>query len=117
MLVEILWGGFDAVELNTAQDWWDLVDQHWGNLSAIILDQMDVFHDAYEVPGDNKSNPTGRDIGDEIEWLKKNRDTHLARYFHAAWGLASESYAWTRPSWGILCDLCSEEFVLYEEQL
>ena len=98
--------------IRTSDDWWGLVDLHWANLFAIIGDHMQMTHAAYEVPGNASSAPTGRDIATELVRLKECRDMRLARYFFAAWSMASESYAWSVGSWGVLCDLLSEEWVL-----
>ena len=70
--------------INNVGDWWAAVDGAWGDLTDIVAHHMDVFHPAYEVPGDAKSPPTGRDIGDELTHLKTTRDRRLARYFAAA---------------------------------
>lgn len=100
------------MEIKNKEDWWRGVDDHWENLLDIIFHHMDCRHAAYEIPGDAKSKPTGRNILDEVEYLRKNRNEKLARYFSTTWCLASDAYAWTVPSWGVLCDLCSEEYVL-----
>jgi len=81
---------------------------------GIISDQMDLDHMAFVIPGDCTSEPLGRSIAEELEHLKHNRSEKLVRYFHSAWGLASDVYAYSVPGWGVLCDLCSEEYVLYE---
>jgi len=100
--------------INNVGDWWAAVDGAWGDLTDIVAHHMDVFHPAYEVPGDAKSPPTGRDIGDELTHLKTTRDRRLARYFAAAWFMANEAYCWSVPNWGTLCDLLSEEWVFDE---
>jgi hypothetical protein len=97
--------------IDNINDWWRVVDENWDNLLQIIADQMDLYHPAYEVPGREISPMTGRSILEEVHHLKEKRDQRLCRYFSAAWALASENYAWKVPSWGALCDLCSEEWV------
>jgi hypothetical protein len=97
--------------INTVGDWWGAVDRAWGDLTDIVAHHMDMYHEAYEVPGDAKSPPTGRNIKDEIIYLKETRDRKLARYFAASWFLATENYCWSVPNWGTLCDLLSEEWV------
>jgi len=101
--------------INDRNDWWVVVDKYWDGLVEIIARFMDLDHAAYETPGDATSKPTGRTIAGEIDYLKERYAVKLARYFHAAWALAPDSYAHTVPAWGALCDLCSEEYVLYED--
>lgn len=103
-------------EPSTAAEWWSIVDENWDELRSIIGHHMDLLHAAYEKPGNAKSAPTGRRITEELEHLKTTRDGHkLARYFHAAWGMASDGYARERvDGWSALCELCSEEGVLDE---
>ena len=102
------------MSLETAADWWETVEQYWDALVRIVGDQMDLLHPAYKHPGTETSEPTGRNIADELEWLKEHKDARLARYFQAAWGLSSDSYAYNVPAWGIFCDLCSEGWVLLD---
>lgn len=102
------------MEIRSEKDWWDAVNSKWDYLLNIIGDQMDLGSPAYEVPGKCESLMTGRTILQELIFLKQTENTKIARYFNGAWGLASEKYAWSVPGWGLLCDLCSEEYVLYE---
>jgi hypothetical protein len=104
------------MEIRNKDDWWNVVVHHWDYLLGILADKLDFSCTAFEIPGDGKSESTGRIVVEELEHLKYNRDAKLARYFHAAWGLSSDSYAYSVPGWGQLCDLCSEEYVLYEEE-
>lgn len=106
------------MEIKTIGDWWKAVDDNWDDLLEIIFHTMIYDHPAYDPPGDAKGKPTGRDISRELEHLRKQRDMYrLARYFNAAWGLSSEAYAWSTRGWGVLCDLCSEEGSVLEEEL
>lgn len=104
------------MRIDTKDDWWSAVDGAWGDLMEIVAHHLDIFHPAYEVPGDATSPPTGRDVGDELVHLKKTRDRRLARYFAASWGMASEAYCWSVPNWGTLCDLLSEESVAFGDE-
>lgn len=99
-----------------AKQWWDLVDVRWESLMDIVFHHMSCSAQAYEVPGNAASKPTGRTIWEELEYLREKRDMRLSDYFHAAWGMASDAYAWSVPHWGALCNLCSESNnCLYEE--
>jgi len=102
------------MSIQTPDDWWNLVDQNWDYLVSIIGHLMVLGFPAFETPGDSESPATGRSIREEIVHLKETRNQKLARYFHAAWGLASDAYAWSVPGWGALCDLCSEEWVFHQ---
>jgi hypothetical protein len=103
--------------INNKEDWWNCVDRYWDALVEITAHHMDMLHPAYETPGDDKTCPTGRSICDEMEHLRETRNPRLASYFEASWGLASDSYAREgRYGWGALCDLCSEKYVLHEEE-
>ena len=100
-------------EIHNADDWWHIVDLHWEGLIEIASQFMDMLHPAYDTPGDATSEPTGRDILGEMEYLKEGHGKRLVRYFQAAWALAPDSYAYSHPTWGVLCDLCSEEWALH----
>lgn len=99
-----------------AEQYWQVVDAHWGNLLSIIAHHLDMCHPAYEVPGNEKEPPTGRMIGAELEHLRKTRNPLLGEYFAVVWCLASEAYAWSVPSWAAFCDLCSERWVLEPDE-
>ena len=101
------------MEIRTPEDWWKAVEYQWPNLVVILGTWLDFQSPAYDIPGDPRSQMTGRNVVEELEYLKQTMDNRrLARYFFAAWDLASESYARSRPpGWNMLCDLLSEEWV------
>lgn len=99
------------MDIKTVDDWWKQVDAEWTHLMEIVSHHIDMQHIAYEVPGDLDSPMTMRPVYLEMVKLKEERDQRLARYFFAAWSLAPETYAWSVPGWGALCDLLSEEWV------
>jgi hypothetical protein len=99
-----------------AKEWWQFVDDRWPFLLDIVFHHMDSRALAYEIPGNDKSKPTGRNIAAELEYLKLKRDRRLSNYLSASWAMASDAYAWSVPFWGVLCDLCSESpHCLYED--
>jgi len=100
--------------IKTQSDWWQVVDDYFHWLLAIVAHHMDISSPAYDKPGDSTSKPTGRNIFEELEHLKTVRDPKLCRYFAATWGMASDAYAYSVPGWGALCDLCSEEWVFQQ---
>ena len=80
----------------TKDEWWQLVDDDWENLSA-IFDRV------------------GMDTWD-AEVYKARRDPRLHPILEEVWARAPDKphiHEW--PGWGVLCDLCSESYVLYPE--
>ena len=115
-----------SFSIKTPADWWEALDAEWDDLVAIVAHKIDLSHAAYMPPGKDEARggtPTGRTISAELDYLRTNRTAKaawaLGRYFNAAWGMASDAYAWSVPGWGTLCDLCSEEWVFqgdYEKE-
>lgn len=99
------------------KEWWEIVNHWWDQIVDMASDQLDLSSPAFQTPGKPESPMTGRTVMEEMNSLKQNQDPKLARYFNAVWGLASDAYAYSKPGWTQLCDLCSEEYVLYENQI
>jgi len=128
--------------IENKQDWWKAVDDHWDNLlSAIntfhpastredqikgsmpsdldlhitaagaevarrmISDQIKKNEKALASPGDRA-----------IEAMEKRDWETLYRLFSNTWmGVPESLGAWSVPSFGALCDLCSEAWVFQDE--
>lgn len=79
------------------EEWWNLVDQHWENLYNILY---------MYLPKEEVAN------ADQLRLIK---DRKLSSLFQNAWFNAPDSRSiHSIPSWHVLCDLCSENYVLYE---
>jgi hypothetical protein len=64
----------------------------------------------------NMSEFIGQPTSVAVTTLKQNRDTRLHDYFNAAWWRAPDNGSiHTIPGWNILCDLCCEQDLIYEE--
>lgn len=96
-------------------EWWELVEKEWTNLLNMAYDQFQMDYPAFDSPGNANTPQTGRTVLKEMEYLKKTKNSKLAIYFHNIWGLSSDNYAYSKPGWSSLCDLCSESFVLEED--
>lgn len=105
------------MKINNKEDWWDGLDLRWEYILEIIAHHIDLSHEAYEIPGDDTSASTGRRVIEELEYLRKNRDSKLHRYLNASWCMASDAYAYSVPYWGDFCDLCSEDWVFEEDEI
>lgn len=106
------------MRINNENDWWSVVDTYWSGLLDILWHKLDPDYEAYEIPGDATSAPTGRTVKNELKFLKENRDGRLARYLAAVWFMASEDYARERVyGWNAMCDLLSEEWVIIPDEI
>ena len=99
--------------INTPDDWWKLLEEHWANIVSIFSRFLPV-----NEPVDYEDNLVGtlEPMNVLIERAKQDRDHYtLLRYLNAAWWAAPDK-PWIHdiPSWGVLCDLCSEECVFEE---
>ena len=101
--------------IKTKEDWWHLLDANWENIKRIVFHHLDPNAPAYEEPGNKDSKLTGRLLFLELEALRVNRDPQMHRYLNVSWCMASDAYAYSVPSWGEFCDLCSENWVFDEE--
>jgi len=96
----------------TKDEWWILVDQNWPDLLG-ILNRFIGMTDNEDING----NITECQRSEEIARMKQKRDSRLVRYFNGAWLNAPDiPEIHEIPGWSLLCDLCSEEYVLYKKE-
>ena len=58
---------------------------------------------------------SGRDNAEEFTLFLNERSSSIAPIFHQAWADAPDRpWIHSIPGWHALCDLCSEDYVLYE---
>ena len=99
--------------INSETDWWNGVEKYWPQLLAIMAKYLPL--DGHE---DLDKKVLVEPLYVAVERLKHYKDKELVRYFNAAWRAAPD-----HPSihqnygWGVLCDLCSEDHVLYENEI
>lgn len=89
------------------EEYWNVVDKYWSYLLDIILQfgPEVVLHNG-EV----------KKLAIAATSLKENRSTELVEFFNKTWASAPDTgYIHAIPAWHILCDLCSESIVLYED--
>lgn len=101
--------------IKNKEDWWTLLNEHWIYIRDIVFNSISPFAPAYELPGNAKTKPTGRTIDGELEYLRETKDPKMHNYLNKAWCMSSDAYAWSVPSWGAFCDLCSENWVFDED--
>ena len=93
------------------EEWWASLEEHWEDLLSIMKRFL-------------RSNPNSENVEldhlarfDTILMAKANKDDHiLVNYLNQAWQNApDEPWIHELPAWGVLCDLCSEAYVLEDE--
>ena len=81
------------------EEWWAILNEHWQNIHTIIERFVDE---------DKLLN---------LEELRQNEDPKLDNILQEAWWNAPDNKTiFKLPSWLVLCDLCSENHVLYDDK-
>jgi len=94
----------------TKDEWWNLVYENWPDLLG-ILNLYVGMNDNEDING----NITLCKRSEEVERMRHSKDVRLASYFTRAWGNAPDkSFIHNIPGWNLLCDLCSEDYVLFD---
>lgn len=96
----------------TKDEWWQLLEDRWEQISDILHMFLPMWehHDIWYTP-------TVPSMDGVVENLRIFRNPEIARYLNAAWASApDDSSIHSIPGWGALCNLCSEEWCLYEEE-
>ena len=96
------------MKIETSRDWWQSVNDNWVDLLKIMCKFLPM----------DKNEDIDKDILDfplivHVTELKEKEDAKLLSYFKSAWWCAPDcSNTLKIPGWGVLCDLCSEDWVL-----
>jgi len=91
----------------TKEDYWATVDEYWPELLQLILTYAPATLD--ELVGDKKAVAATK--------LKQERSVKLCEMFNQAWASApDDGRIHLLPAWNVLCDLCSECHLLFEEE-
>lgn len=108
----------------TKQEWWEFVDTNWDDLKNLI----ETFHPARKNTPEmtitaSRTEELRKVFAGEFteladyEKMKEERDTKLANVLDETyWGIPESTDAWCFTGFGLLCDLCSESYVLWEEE-
>ena len=82
----------------TKEEYWAIVDKYWPEIKSILLEFT------YLDP-------------DDLDKWAKERNPEMTSVFNNAWFNAPDAgRIHLIPAWHILCDLCSESYLLYEPQ-
>jgi hypothetical protein len=98
--------------IKTEKDWWDNVYLYWNDFQIIFSKYLPT-EEHEDIDGMIIVSP----LWLHIEGLKEKKDKTLGRYFQAAWAASPDCPSiHDNRSWSKLCDLCSEDYVLYENE-
>lgn len=87
-----------------AQEWWDVLKEYWQEITNIW------FMFGVASVGDN---PITRE---NLLEMRRKRKSELEAFCHRAWAAAPDNGSiHALPAWNVLCDLCSEAGVLYDD--
>lgn len=83
--------------ISNKDEWWQAVDKNWDNLKSIII------------------RFAGQELLKQAEKQRTEKDSKLSTLFNDVWFRAPDQ-GWIRdiPGWFVLCDLCSESYVLHD---
>lgn len=100
-------------------EWWELLDNHWGDILQCFENVGAPMDDNVWSDGIGKEAiPHDYSLLVTLEKLKESRDPKMARMLYLCWLAAPDKpYIHEWKSWGVLCDLCSEEWCLDPEQV
>lgn len=98
----------DYVCPTNAEEYWQVVDQYWPLLLDIVL----KFCSENNFSPDSKY--FGKKLAVVLTSMKLNRNNELCNFFQEAWCNAPDNgYIHLIPGWEILCDLCSESYLVH----
>jgi hypothetical protein len=87
------------------EEYWNIVNEYWNELTNIMLRFLPKFL------------PKQTDIITFLNELKDNKNPELARMFNLTWiGAPDSGEIHAIPAWNVLCDLCSECYLLEESE-
>jgi len=120
--------------IETLNDWWRLVEENKGELRSIVSGHCVTFKDAKRIERNMEPNwivPGGRFYGlnisgiyeklqeealEQFEEYIRSRNRKIHSMFSQAWWRAPDRpEIHDIPGWDVLCDLCSEDWVFWEE--
>jgi hypothetical protein len=92
------------------ETYWKAIEDNWEDLEKILHIYLPTFKREWI-----DQSPIKTTLGEYLIELKNTRNTLLIRAFNAAWFAAPDDIGiWSHTAWGLLCNLCAEEYVILE---
>lgn len=106
--------------IRTAEDWWAETNARWQDILEIFGNCGAPLDDTKWCDGIQE--PATEHDETFVEMLTRLKDAKdgqaLSRWFNLCWVAAPDRrdiHSW--PSWGVFCDLCSENWVFEQDQV
>ena len=99
----------------TKEEWWQMCEYYWDDFLAIMSRYLPMdSHGELDKYGRGMSETP---LLEQILKAKQDRDPVMWKAFQATWDAAPDCLSiYNNPAWGHLCDLCSEQHCLNEEE-
>ena len=105
--------------IKTEEDWWELTEKIWPDIIEIFWNVGAPMDERYFIEDLNSNEMVIHDhpLAVILENLRRDRNgKELSSWFNKAWFAAPDkSYIHGWNNWYNFCDLCSENWVFYEE--
>lgn len=104
----------------TKEEWWKLVDENWSDIKCILMKYAPVgkYITISEENNDVVLKNSDKPLMVNIVKMKLERNPKLASIFQLTWASAPNNrHIHDNVGWSIFCDLCSEDYLLYEGEL
>lgn len=121
--------------INTPADWWEAFEANQENLRDAVrgyhpsLRMLQSAQRSMKIPAERAENlcelerkriteKNTKDPIEEFDLAASNKDHEtLVRLLNQTWfGVPESTGCWSIPSFGVLCDLCSESWVFEESE-
>jgi hypothetical protein len=101
---------------SSKEGWWSELEKNWDDILFIMVERIPL-HDRVKIDKEtDEITISNHRMIDEVNMLKRNRNPHLCRYLFATWeSLPDQECIHGYRGFGVLCDLLSEEGILYDE--
>lgn len=96
----------------TKDEWWAVVNNYWDDLLLVVGKYVNLS----EFSGLKGEEFVTETLLSTAIKAKRDKNTDLVMLFENAWSAAPDSGSiHGNAAWGILCDLCSESYLLFED--
>lgn len=112
----------EDIMCDTKEEWWQLVDSNWDALEELIR-AFWINDTKLPITAENAELARSEVLEEypvkeyDYNSLKQSRNPELSAFFdNLYWKIPESTDCWKYRGFGVLCDLCSESYVLFEDE-